>query len=324
MAPVPRGNGGFGYDPIFLLPSGITTAELPEADKDRISHRGRAVAAALPRLASSWRATSPSVPLRREPSSGRAAVLAVIRLPGSSGIRARLRPPEPTAPEPPHFVPTPLDPPHPHRTARRDDLAGGSAGARGNDGRARGRGHSRPGHRDLPRRLRRRRVPRSRHLAPPAPGRRRLRPRIQRPRCSSRPAAVPSRTSSPSCGPIQRWRWRSRTTSSTSPTPARLRPSGSTIPKTADQYSLDRMRVRAGLEPLRGRLEPHRRPRHRRLGRPPGPRRARRPGSGLRQRRHERLRRQRAWHVGGRDHRRQRQRRIRHRRHQLDRSRSCP
>ena len=51
VAPEPRGTGGFGYDPIFLLPSGVTTAELPEGDKDRISHRGRAVAAALPRLA---------------------------------------------------------------------------------------------------------------------------------------------------------------------------------------------------------------------------------------------------------------------------------
>ena len=51
VAHAPRGEGGFGYDPIFLLPSGITTAELPEAEKDRISHRGRAVAAALPRLA---------------------------------------------------------------------------------------------------------------------------------------------------------------------------------------------------------------------------------------------------------------------------------
>ena len=45
-----RGSGGFGYDPIFLLPGGVTTAELPEGDKDRISHRGRAVAAATPRL----------------------------------------------------------------------------------------------------------------------------------------------------------------------------------------------------------------------------------------------------------------------------------
>ena len=45
-----RGEGGFGYDPIFLLPSGVTTAELADADKDAISHRGRAVAVALPRL----------------------------------------------------------------------------------------------------------------------------------------------------------------------------------------------------------------------------------------------------------------------------------
>jgi XTP/dITP diphosphohydrolase len=51
VAPAPRGEGGFGYDPIFLLPSGTTTAELPEAEKDRISHRGRSVAAALTRLA---------------------------------------------------------------------------------------------------------------------------------------------------------------------------------------------------------------------------------------------------------------------------------
>jgi len=45
-----RGTGGFGYDPIFLLPSGQTTAQLPEAEKDQISHRGKAVAAAMPRL----------------------------------------------------------------------------------------------------------------------------------------------------------------------------------------------------------------------------------------------------------------------------------
>ena len=45
-----RGEGGFGYDPIFLLPEGRTTAELPEAEKDRLSHRGRAVAAATPML----------------------------------------------------------------------------------------------------------------------------------------------------------------------------------------------------------------------------------------------------------------------------------
>ena len=45
-----RGDGGFGYDPIFLLPQGRTTAELPEAVKDALSHRGRAVAKATPTL----------------------------------------------------------------------------------------------------------------------------------------------------------------------------------------------------------------------------------------------------------------------------------
>lgn len=45
-----RGTGGFGYDPVFLLPSGRTTAELPEAEKDALSHRGQATAAAMPRL----------------------------------------------------------------------------------------------------------------------------------------------------------------------------------------------------------------------------------------------------------------------------------
>jgi XTP/dITP diphosphohydrolase len=50
VAPERRGAGGFGYDPVFLLPSGVTTAELPEGEKDRISHRGKAVAAALPRI----------------------------------------------------------------------------------------------------------------------------------------------------------------------------------------------------------------------------------------------------------------------------------
>jgi len=51
VAREPRGEHGFGYDPIFMLPSGSTTAELPEGEKDRISHRGRAVAAAAPRIA---------------------------------------------------------------------------------------------------------------------------------------------------------------------------------------------------------------------------------------------------------------------------------
>ncbi len=50
VAREPRGDGGFGYDPIFLLPDGRTTAELAQEQKDRVSHRGRAVAAATLRL----------------------------------------------------------------------------------------------------------------------------------------------------------------------------------------------------------------------------------------------------------------------------------
>jgi XTP/dITP diphosphohydrolase len=39
----PRGSGGFGYDPIFYLPDrGVTVAELSEAEKNLISHRGKA------------------------------------------------------------------------------------------------------------------------------------------------------------------------------------------------------------------------------------------------------------------------------------------
>jgi XTP/dITP diphosphohydrolase len=47
----PRGDGGFGYDPVFL-PSGSTrtAAELSPEEKDAVSHRGRALAALLPAL----------------------------------------------------------------------------------------------------------------------------------------------------------------------------------------------------------------------------------------------------------------------------------
>lgn len=48
-----RGENGFGYDPIFLLPeTGRTMAELPMDEKNRLSHRGRAAAAALPVIVS--------------------------------------------------------------------------------------------------------------------------------------------------------------------------------------------------------------------------------------------------------------------------------
>lgn len=40
----PRGRGGFGYDPIFLVPErGRTFAEMSEEEKNAYSHRGRAV-----------------------------------------------------------------------------------------------------------------------------------------------------------------------------------------------------------------------------------------------------------------------------------------
>ena len=45
IAPAPRGAGGFGYDPVFI-PDAFdqTFGELSEDVKNRISHRGRAVA----------------------------------------------------------------------------------------------------------------------------------------------------------------------------------------------------------------------------------------------------------------------------------------
>ena len=48
MAPAPRGERGFGYDPIFIPddhPGERTMAELTDAEKDAISHRGRAARA---------------------------------------------------------------------------------------------------------------------------------------------------------------------------------------------------------------------------------------------------------------------------------------
>ena len=47
IAEEPRGTGGFGYDPIFLLPErGITNGELPDGEKNKISHRFKALSAA--------------------------------------------------------------------------------------------------------------------------------------------------------------------------------------------------------------------------------------------------------------------------------------
>ncbi len=46
----PRGSNGFGYDPVFIFPSGETMAELSDAEKDRVSHRGNALRSMLPVL----------------------------------------------------------------------------------------------------------------------------------------------------------------------------------------------------------------------------------------------------------------------------------
>ncbi|MFZ5823553.1 MAG: RdgB/HAM1 family non-canonical purine NTP pyrophosphatase [Bacillota bacterium] len=50
IARAPRGTGGFGYDPIFELPNGKTTAEISMEEKNAISHRARALAKCLERL----------------------------------------------------------------------------------------------------------------------------------------------------------------------------------------------------------------------------------------------------------------------------------
>jgi XTP/dITP diphosphohydrolase len=51
IARAPRGEGGFGYDPIFV-PAGSqrSAAELTPAEKDAASHRGRALGLLLPAL----------------------------------------------------------------------------------------------------------------------------------------------------------------------------------------------------------------------------------------------------------------------------------
>ncbi len=54
----PRGSGGFGYDPYFFLPAfGCTVAELDAETKNKISHRGLAMADLIVKL-KHWRALS--------------------------------------------------------------------------------------------------------------------------------------------------------------------------------------------------------------------------------------------------------------------------
>ncbi|HEU0225446.1 MAG TPA: RdgB/HAM1 family non-canonical purine NTP pyrophosphatase [Steroidobacteraceae bacterium] len=46
----PRGSGGFGYDPYFVTADGRTAAEMPAPEKNRVSHRGQALAALAARM----------------------------------------------------------------------------------------------------------------------------------------------------------------------------------------------------------------------------------------------------------------------------------
>lgn len=51
IAPAPHGNGGFGYDPVFLPEgTGRTAAELTRAEKNAVSHRARALSAIVAML----------------------------------------------------------------------------------------------------------------------------------------------------------------------------------------------------------------------------------------------------------------------------------
>jgi XTP/dITP diphosphohydrolase len=47
----PRGEGGFGYDPVFFVPeAGLTFAEMSHSQKAELGHRGRAFAALKPQM----------------------------------------------------------------------------------------------------------------------------------------------------------------------------------------------------------------------------------------------------------------------------------
>ena len=66
LAPEPRGEGGFGYDPAFIpddYPDGRTMAELEPNAKDAISHRGRAARELVAKLVAAEEAARPPGPL---------------------------------------------------------------------------------------------------------------------------------------------------------------------------------------------------------------------------------------------------------------------
>jgi len=65
LVPEPRGSHGFGYDPIFFVPThGCTSAELDPTIKNQISHRAQALAGLLQGLRARFPAQS-EIPRRR-------------------------------------------------------------------------------------------------------------------------------------------------------------------------------------------------------------------------------------------------------------------
>lgn len=55
IAQAPQGTHGFGYDPLFLVPeTGLTVAQMPAEQKNRLSHRAQALRSLLARLAEGW------------------------------------------------------------------------------------------------------------------------------------------------------------------------------------------------------------------------------------------------------------------------------
>ena len=56
----PRGNNGFGYDPLFYVPThNCTSAQLPAEQKNRLSHRGQALRAISPHILALFRTSIP-------------------------------------------------------------------------------------------------------------------------------------------------------------------------------------------------------------------------------------------------------------------------
>jgi XTP/dITP diphosphohydrolase len=66
ISPAPRGSGGFGYDPVFFFPPyGTTLADVGEAEKLAVSHRGQAI-----RRFAAWLLARPEVLGGPAPRSG--------------------------------------------------------------------------------------------------------------------------------------------------------------------------------------------------------------------------------------------------------------